>query len=141
MGRWCRKSAVVTTRGRCIEWRWGLSALFKDLFNKPLLARTYSTSRCWPASIVGAAAPWDTALDAISPFLEEFGEVNGLLILGIIIMFSWVRILNSRIHKQYQQQLQDRQREIDRLAADNHEYRDRFLVLLDKRIQQDKDKS
>lgn len=77
-------------------------------------------------------------MDYIFSFLKEFGEINGLLIVGIIIMFSWVRSLNSRIHQQYQQHLQDRQHEIDRLAADNREYRERFLVLLDKKIQQDK---
>ena len=77
-------------------------------------------------------------MDSIFSFLKEFGEINGLLILGIIIMFSWVRSLNSRIHQQYEKQLQDRQSEIDRLAADNREYRERFLVLLDKKIQQDK---
>ena len=56
-------------------------------------------------------------------------------------MFSWVRSLNSRIHQQHREQLQDRQREIDRLAEDNHAYRDRFLALLDKKIQQEEDTS
>lgn len=54
-------------------------------------------------------------------------------------MFLWVRSLNARIHLQHQEQLQDRQREIDRLAEDNHAYRDRFLALLDKKIQQEDD--
>ena len=80
-------------------------------------------------------------LDAISSFLAKFGEINGLLILGIIFMFLWVRSLNSRIHRQHQEQLQDRQREIDRLAEDNHAYRDRYLALLDKKIQQEEDTS
>ena len=52
-------------------------------------------------------------------------------------MFLWLRSLNSRIHQQHREQLDDRQREIDRLAADNHAYRDRFLALLDKKIQQE----
>ena len=71
----------------------------------------------------------------------EFGEINGLLILGIIFMFLWVRSLNSRIHRQHREQLQDRQHEIDRLAKDNHAYRDRFLALLDKKIQQEENTS
>ena len=54
-------------------------------------------------------------------------------------MFWLVLRLNARIHRQHQEQLQDRQREIDRLAKDNHEYRDRFLALLDKKIQQEED--
>ena len=32
----------------------------------------------------------------------------------------------------YNGRLKDRQDEINRLAADNHEYRDRFLAMLDK---------
>lgn len=32
----------------------------------------------------------------------------------------------------YNGRLQDRQEEINRLAADNHEYRDRFLAVIDK---------
>ena len=80
-------------------------------------------------------------MDTISSFLTKFGEINGLLILGIIFMFLWVRSLNTRIHRQHQEQLQDRQREIDRLAEDNHAYRDRFLALLDKKIQQEEDTS
>ena len=78
-------------------------------------------------------------LDTIASFLTKFGEINGLLILGIIFMFWWVRSLNARIHRQHQDQLEDRQREIDRLAEDNHAYRDRFLALLDKKIQQEDD--
>ena len=80
-------------------------------------------------------------MDAIFSFLTEFGEINGLLILGIIFMFLWVRSLNTRIHRQHQEQLQDRQREIDRLAEDNRAYRDRFLALLDKKIQREEDTS
>ena len=80
-------------------------------------------------------------MDTLFSFLKEFGVTNGLLILGIIGMFSWVRSLNSRIHRQHQEQLQDRQRELDRLAEDNHAYRDRFLALLDKKIQQEEDPS
>jgi Mg2+ and Co2+ transporter CorA len=78
-------------------------------------------------------------LDTIASFLAKFGEINGLLILGIIFMFWWVRSLTARIHRQHQEQLQDRQREIDRLADDNHAYRDRFLALLDKKFQQEED--
>ena len=54
-------------------------------------------------------------------------------------MFWWVRSLNARIHRQYQEQLQDRQNEIDRLAEDNRAYRDRFLALLEKRILREND--
>ena len=80
-------------------------------------------------------------MDAILSFLTEFGEINGLLILGIIFMFLWLRSLNSHIHRQHREQLQDRQREIDRLAEDNRAYRDRFLALLDKKIQREEDPS
>lgn len=70
----------------------------------------------------------------IFSILKEFGEINGLLIIVALIMFGWVWGLNKRIHKQHQEQLRDRQCEIDRLAADNHAYRDRFLAVLDKTL-------
>lgn len=66
--------------------------------------------------------------------LKEFGEVNGLLIFGILAMFSWVWKLNRRIHNQHREQLQDRQHEIDRLAEDNRAYRDRFLAVFDAEL-------
>ena len=77
-------------------------------------------------------------MDIIFSFLKEFGEVNGLLILGIVLMFRWVWRSNAHIHRQHREQLQDRQREIDRLAADNRVYRDRFLAMLDKKNQHEK---
>lgn len=66
------------------------------------------------------------------PLLREFGEVNGLLVFGILLMFGWVWSLNRHIHKQHREQLEDRQREINRLAEDNREYRVRFLARLDE---------
>lgn len=66
--------------------------------------------------------------------LTEFGAVNGLLIIGILLLYAVARSLHRRVLAQHAEQLQDRQREIDRLARDNHEYRERFLALLDKKF-------
>ena len=76
-------------------------------------------------------------MNAIASFFHEFGEVNGLLILGIIGMFLWVRRLDARIHKQHLAQLKDRQDEINRLAADNHAYRERYLSAFDRHTQRE----
>lgn len=47
-----------------------------------------------------------------------------LFIVSLVIFHRWI----SRLH---QGRLDDRQREIDRLAKENHEYRDRFQKLID----------
>lgn len=62
-----------------------------------------------------------TALSAV----REFGWAKGTLTL-----FFWVA--HYAYYRQFQGRLKDRQDEIDRLAADNHEYRDRWLAVHDK---------
>ena len=52
-------------------------------------------------------------------------------------MFFWVRGLDARIHKQHLAQLKDRQDEINRLAADNHAYRERYLSAFDRHTQRE----
>ncbi|CAJ2376814.1 MAG: hypothetical protein IBGAMO2_460023 [Arenicellales bacterium IbO2] len=79
-------------------------------------------------------------MEHLTHLLETFGEVNGLLIIGILSLFLLVRKLNKRIHKQHDDQLADKQQEIERLAKENHEYRDRFLAILDKRFSDETDR-
>jgi len=71
-------------------------------------------------------------MEFLSSFLREFGEVNGLLILAVALMFLWVRSSNKIAFRQYEERIKDRQKEIDRLAADNHAYREKYLKSLDK---------
>lgn len=47
-------------------------------------------------------------------------------------LFILVVALYLSFHFQVKGRLKDRQKEIDRLAGDNHLYRDRFLSLIDK---------
>lgn len=63
---------------------------------------------------------WDT----IKSFIEAFGWAKGILTIFFFLAHFW-------IFRQYNGRLEDRQKEIDRLAEDNREYRDRFLELLD----------
>ncbi len=64
---------------------------------------------------------WQT----IKEFLETFGKKDGLFILTFFLLHGWVYL-------QYTGRLKDRQKEIDRLAQDNHEYRTRLLAIMDK---------
>ena len=66
-------------------------------------------------------AAWNVVKDAVVSF--------GLL-RGSFVLFFWVA--HYWIYKLYSGRLRDRQKEIDRVAADNREYRERFLDLLDK---------
>ena len=64
-------------------------------------------------------------------FHTVFGAIQQLgLVKGTFVVFFWV--MHYAVFKLYRGRLSDRQREIDRLAADNHEYRDRWLQLHDK---------
>lgn len=63
---------------------------------------------------------WDT----IEKLLKEFGWVKGTFTGFFWVAHYWIfRLYNGR--------LKDRQTQIDELAKENHEYRDRFLALLD----------
>jgi hypothetical protein len=57
--------------------------------------------------------------------LKTFGLRDGLFVIFFLGMHYWV-------HLQYKGRLSDRQLEIDRVAGDNREYRDRFTRLLDR---------
>ena len=58
-------------------------------------------------------------------FIHDLGLLRGLFAIFFLGMHAWVFAL-------YNGRLQDRQKEIDRLAEENKEYRNRFTALLDK---------
>ena len=61
----------------------------------------------------------------IKDFIVTMGWAKGVFTIFFFIAHAW-------IYKLYNGRLEDRQAEIDRLASDNREYRERFLRLLDK---------
>lgn len=64
---------------------------------------------------------WDTVLQ----FIQALGWVKGVFAIFFFLMqglYFWA--VRGR--------LIDRQKEIDRLAADNKEYRERFIAMIDK---------
>jgi hypothetical protein len=64
---------------------------------------------------------WEIIKDSV----QSFG-----LLRGIFLLFFWVA--HFWIYRLYQGRLRDRQKQIDDLAKDNREYRERFLTLLDR---------
>lgn len=64
-------------------------------------------------------------MKALQEFLLAIGYTNGLFALFFIGAQVW-------IYREYQGRLADRQKEIERLAEENREYRERFLQILDK---------
>ena len=75
--------------------------------------------------------PTALSLENIITLINTIGLAKTLF---VIILLS----CHFFIFKQYNERLKDRQIEIDRLANDNREYRDRFLKLLDKKFNEDK---
>lgn len=67
--------------------------------------------------------PWEE----IRKLIHELGPVG-----GTFVAFFW--IAHAALFNLYNGRLKDRQREIDRIAAENKEYRDRFTRFLDKEL-------
>ena len=63
--------------------------------------------------------------ETIKNFLVTFGWTKGIFTLFFFMAHGWIYSL-------YQGRLKDRQKEIDRIAQDNREYREKFLAILDK---------
>lgn len=67
---------------------------------------------------------WNTIKD----FLVQFGWIKGTLTIFFWLAHYWIYHL-------YNARLNDRQKEIDRLAGDNREYRERLLAIFDKQFE------
>lgn len=66
-------------------------------------------------------------MEQLTAMVQSLGLLETLFIL---FFFG----AHSVIFLQYRARLNDRQKEIDRLAKDNHEYRDRFLAFVDRQM-------
>jgi hypothetical protein len=66
--------------------------------------------------------PWSE----IQEFIQQFGWVKGVFTVFFFMSHAWIWRL-------YTGRLADRQKEIDRLAAENRDYRERFLMILDEK--------
>jgi hypothetical protein len=64
-------------------------------------------------------------LEVAISYIEKFGWTKGMFALFFFMSHGWIFHL-------YNGRLSDRQGEIDRLAADNREYRERYLARLDQ---------
>jgi hypothetical protein len=64
-------------------------------------------------------------LDAVVSILEKLGWVNGTF---VVFFFGAHYVL----YRMYLGRLKDRQGQIDALAAENRDYRERFMAFLDK---------
>jgi hypothetical protein len=65
--------------------------------------------------------------EVIRSFIQQLGVVK-----GTFVVFFWTA--HAALFLLYRGRLKDRQKEIDRLAAENKEHRDRFTALLDKQF-------
>jgi len=63
----------------------------------------------------------------IGDIISKFGMVKGIFIIFFFLAHFWLWRL-------YIDRVKDRKEEIDRLAQDNREYRDRFLLFIDNNI-------
>ena len=63
-------------------------------------------------------------MDAFSGFFNNLSVIDGILLVLVIVF-------HRTTMRSYEGRLSERQTEIDRLAAENREYRDRFTRILD----------
>ncbi|KAA0938631.1 hypothetical protein [Psychrobacter sp. ANT_H59] len=73
-------------------------------------------------------------VEAVTNFLSNLLETVGPEYFVAIVFFFGA---HWYLHKLYKSNLDNRQLQIDRLAADNSEYRDRFLAILDEKFSYD----
>lgn len=66
-------------------------------------------------------------LDSIRTYINDFGIANGLLILFFIFGHYAIWTL-------YKRNIKGKQEEINRIAAENREYRERFTKLIDDKL-------
>ena len=69
----------------------------------------------------------ETILNAAYSYIKSFGLLRGLFALFFIFAHCW-------IYRLYYLRVKDAKDQIDRLAEENKEYRDRFLSILDERF-------
>jgi hypothetical protein len=67
------------------------------------------------------------SLDQVGALIQKLGWAKGILTIFFIGAHWW-------IYRLYEGRLNDRQRQIDRVAEENREYRERFLKLLDREM-------
>lgn len=68
------------------------------------------------------------SFQAVGNFFSDLTSSVGPYEAVVILCFFGAHYV---IYRLYKGRLEDRQREIDRIASDNREYRDRFLQLMD----------
>lgn len=66
----------------------------------------------------------DISFQELFEMIKSLGLTKGLFVFFFITAHTWVWVL-------YKGRLDDRQKEIDRIAQENREYRERFLDLMD----------
>lgn len=66
-------------------------------------------------------------LEHVLDFIQAMGPLKGMFVLFFLGAHYW-------IYRLYSSNIKDKQNQIDRIAADNKEYRDRFLSMLDMKF-------
>lgn len=66
-------------------------------------------------------------LSTFTEFFNNLSVTEGVLIILVVLFYRGTI-------KSYHRQLDDRQKEIDRLALDNREYRDKFAQFVDREL-------
>ena len=66
------------------------------------------------------------SFEQLKAYLTEFGFTKSIF----LVFFIWA---HKVIFKSYEKRLEERQKEIDRLADDNRAYRERYLAFHDKK--------
>lgn len=64
---------------------------------------------------------------AFTEFFRNLSFTEGAMLILVVLFYRGTI-------KSYHKRLDDRQKEIDRLAADNREYRERFVQLMDREL-------
>jgi len=72
-----------------------------------------------------SAVDWQNAWKIVKDAITSLGWAKGILTLFFWVAHAW-------IYREYRGRLNDRQKQIDMIAAENREYRERLTGLLDQ---------
>lgn len=76
-------------------------------------------------ALAGGVPDFSEFFTSIMGLVRDLGVTKGLFV-------AFFSVAHAAVWMLYRGRLNDRQREIDRLAAENKEYRERFTAMLDK---------
>ena len=84
-------------------------------------------NKYWMLNSLSTIIPWEAIFEAVNNF-----GITTTIFLVVVILFIFYNFY--RANTLYKQNIKDKQKQIDRLAEENREYREKFMYMLNKKL-------